>query len=81
MTKRIVMCFDGTWNTPDNNGDIGGDTRTNVWKFFDSVAEQGADGRTQIKWYDEGCGTKWYNIVVSANIRCDACRQEFNYGN
>ena len=63
MTKRIVMCFDGTWNTPDNNGDIGGDTSTNVWKFFNSVAEKGADGMTQIKWYDEGVGTKWYNKV------------------
>lgn len=63
MAKRIVMCFDGTWNTPDNNGDIGGDTSTNVWKFFNSVAEKGADGMTQIKWYDEGVGTKWYNKV------------------
>ncbi len=63
MTKRIVMCFDGTWNTPDNNGDIGGDTSTNVWKFFNSVAEKGTDGMTQIKWYDEGVGTKWYNKV------------------
>lgn len=77
MTKRIVLCFDGTWNTPDNNGDVGGDISTNVWKFFDSVAEKDANGITQIKWYDEGVGTKWYNklrggafgVGLSTNIQ------------
>lgn len=63
MAKRIVICFDGTWNTPDNNGDVGGDNSTNVVKFYESVAEKDASGMVQLKWYDEGVGTKWYNKV------------------
>ena len=36
--KRIVLCFDGTWNTPADDG-VPDDQRveTNVSRFFRSV--------------------------------------------
>ncbi|HXH02977.1 MAG TPA: DUF2235 domain-containing protein [Candidatus Competibacteraceae bacterium] len=64
MAKKIVICFDGTWNTPDDNGDIDGDTSTNVFKLYDAVAAQDAAGNPQAKWYDEGVGTRWYNRIA-----------------
>jgi uncharacterized protein (DUF2235 family) len=60
MPKRIIICFDGTWNTPDKKASDG-DESTNVWRFFESVAERDANDMAQIKWYDQGVGTKWYN--------------------
>ncbi len=76
MAKRIIICFDGTWNTPDKKTSDG-DESTNVWRFFESVAERDANGMSQIKWYDQGVGTKWYDKVrggafgvgLSANIQ------------
>jgi len=63
MTKRIVILFDGTWNTPeqDDNGDA---APTNVVRFRDSVASVAQDGKEQGVWYDKGVGTKWYTRVL-----------------
>src|SRR4051812_1184222 len=56
--KRIVLCFDGTWNTPADEA-IPEDQRveTNVRRFFRSVAPIGPDGIEQDAWYNEGVGT------------------------
>jgi uncharacterized protein (DUF2235 family) len=60
--KRIVMCFDGTWNTPaDENLPEEQQVETNVRRFYESVHETGADGIEQKKWYDEGVGTHWFD--------------------
>jgi uncharacterized protein (DUF2235 family) len=75
--KRIVLCFDGTWNTPDDNGDEDGDSSTNVCRLHEAVLPQGSDGRVQKSWYDKGVGTDWYNrlaggiagVGLSRNIR------------
>lgn len=102
MGKRIVLCFDGTWNTPDDHADLDGvakrraggqapafeevDERagveTNVCRLYRSVkrvaAAEATGGRVeQVKWYDEGVGTKWHDRVaggafglgLSRNIR------------
>ena len=52
MTKRLVVCLDGTWNTPDN-----GDNPTNVVKMMRSVRASAADGTPQVAFYDRGVGT------------------------
>lgn len=60
--KRIVICFDGTWNTPaDENLPEEQQVETNVRRFFESVHETGADGAQQVKWYDQGVGTHWFD--------------------
>jgi len=63
--KRIVICFDGTWNKPAAE-DLPEEEQveTNVRRFYESVHETGADGIKQVKWYDEGIGTKWFNRFV-----------------
>ncbi|HYH69293.1 MAG TPA: DUF2235 domain-containing protein [Urbifossiella sp.] len=56
--KRIVLCFDGTWNTPADDA-IPEEERveTNVRRFFQSVPLTAADGTVQDPWYNEGVGT------------------------
>ena len=65
MAKRLIVCFDGTWNRPDNNSDVTKRVETNVVRLYDSIV-QGAlpDGAVQTKWYDTGVGTNWYDRVA-----------------
>jgi uncharacterized protein (DUF2235 family) len=63
--KRIVVCFDGTWNKPaDENLPPLEQIETNVRRFYKSVSEKGPDGINQVKWYDEGVGTHWYDQYI-----------------
>ena len=41
---------------------------TNVSRFFKSVADKGPDGTKQVKWYDEGIGTHWYDQFIAGAI-------------
>jgi uncharacterized protein (DUF2235 family) len=59
--KRLVLFFDGTWNTPDDNGDEDGNTNTNVFRLCDAVWTRDVDNTVQQTWYDKGVGTDWYN--------------------
>lgn len=57
---NLVICCDGTWNTPDNrDGDL--PAPTNVYKFYKSLAKVDGDGIPQKKFYRAGVGTtgKW----------------------
>lgn len=56
MTKRLIVCCDGTWNTPDEK-DEGVDTCTNVTKMALGVATHDPDGTQQLVFYDKGVGT------------------------
>lgn len=67
--KRIVICFDGTWNRPADEALTANDSvETNVCRFYESVKDQGVDGTKQVKWYDEGVGTKWYDRFIGGAI-------------
>lgn len=84
MPKKLVVCFDGTWNKPGDPGD-GKDTETNVFRLYESLvgtpAAQWDGGKlpagTTLKWYDSGVGSKWYEHIrggafgygLSFNIR------------
>ena len=62
MTKRIVICCDGTWNTPDQTAD-GRATPTNVTKVAAAVAESDSTGMEQLVYYQPGVGTTpWERI-------------------
>jgi uncharacterized protein (DUF2235 family) len=54
--NRLALFFDGTWNTPENN--------TNVWRLQLMLADKGEDGVPQLKFYDEGVGTKWFDRLT-----------------
>lgn len=67
--KRIVICFDGTWNKPADEA-LPTDRRveTNVCRFYEAIKPQSADGVQQVKWYDEGVGTQWYDKFIGGAI-------------
>ena len=69
MPKRIVLCFDGTWNRPgDEDLDDSQQIETNVRRFYESVAQQAPDGTVQVAWYDQGVGAHWYDHAVGGII-------------
>jgi hypothetical protein len=62
MSKRIVICADGTWNTPDQK-DEGVVSPTNVARLAMCVAPFAEDGRRQLLYYESGVGTRWYDRI------------------
>jgi uncharacterized protein (DUF2235 family) len=67
--KRIVLCFDGTWNKlADENLPPADRVETNVARFHESVQDVGPDGTQQAKWYDQGVGTHWYDRYAGGLI-------------
>jgi uncharacterized protein (DUF2235 family) len=60
--KRIVLCFDGTWNHPDDKA-VSDEERveSNVVRFRQSISKTGSDGIQQETWYNAGVGTAWWN--------------------
>ncbi|MBU0754468.1 MAG: DUF2235 domain-containing protein [Planctomycetes bacterium] len=61
MTKRIVICADGTWNRPEQN--LEEDFPTNVLRLARAVKPFGKDGVPQQVFYDWGVGS-YYDPVV-----------------
>jgi uncharacterized protein (DUF2235 family) len=55
--KRLVVCADGTWNTPDQQDD-GKHAPTNVWKMYEAVRRRrtAPDGIAQLAHYEPGVG-------------------------
>jgi len=65
MVVRLILCFDGTWDRPDNATDISKRVESNVVRFYESVVSgKLSDGSVQTKWYDTGVGTDWYDRVA-----------------
>jgi uncharacterized protein (DUF2235 family) len=66
MSKRLVVCCDGTWNTPDQRT-AGKPSSTNVTKIALAVAPQDHTGREQRMFYHLGVGTsRWDRISGGA---------------
>jgi uncharacterized protein (DUF2235 family) len=56
--RRLVLCFDGTWNKPaDEALPPDGQVETNVSRFYRSLSATGDDGVAQVNWYNRGVGT------------------------
>ena len=76
MSKRLVVCCDGTWNTPDQLKD-GKPSPTNVTKIALAVAPKDPTGREQRVFYHRGVGTNRrerirggvFGVGLSRNIR------------
>ena len=75
--KRLVICCDGTWNTPDQEDELGRRVRTNVTRLAQTVAQVGASGTPQRMFYTSGVGTStldhWvggvFGVGLSARIK------------
>lgn len=63
MMKRIILCFDGTWNTPNDHSDVESGANTNVRKLYNSIPGQDQHGIKQHAHYIPGVGDRWYNRV------------------
>ncbi|WP_191603278.1 DUF2235 domain-containing protein [Marinomonas algicola] len=61
MTKRIVICADGTWNKPEV--DPAKDFPTNVLKFARSIQPVTDNGIQQQVFYDWGVGSYYHSTV------------------
>lgn len=59
MSRRLVVCADGTWNTPDETDD-GKVAPTNVYKMYLAVKGRptASDGTLQMFYYNEGIGAQ-----------------------
>jgi uncharacterized protein (DUF2235 family) len=63
MQRNVVICLDGTWNTPGKSLAASEDTSTNVFKFYERALSQSESGKEQIKWYNNGIGTEYLNRI------------------
>jgi len=76
MSKRLVICCDGTWNRPDQR-DRGSGSPTNVAKVALGVARQDSRGDRQLLFYQAGVGTRRFErlrggafgVGLSRNVR------------
>jgi Uncharacterized alpha/beta hydrolase domain (DUF2235) len=63
--KRLVVCFDGTWNAADSEK-----AETNVARMYRAIrAQSGGDGVHQMAFYERGVGTSGlqsFNLVAGA---------------
>ncbi|BDA82909.1 hypothetical protein Sa4125_04510 [Aureimonas sp. SA4125] len=66
---QLVVCCDGTWNTPGDKED-GLPAPTNVVKLYNSLAPVDAAGAEQKRYYHPGVGTDgdWWNRLLGGGI-------------
>ena len=76
MTKRLIVCCDGTWNRPDQM-ESGIAAPTNVAKIALAVLRDAPDGPPQLLHYHAGVGTRRFERLrggafgfgISRNVR------------
>lgn len=64
MAKKLVICFDGTWNNKTDDPSPENDTNTNVARIYNSLASTD----DQLVKYDQGVGSRWYDKVLGGAI-------------
>lgn len=60
--RRLILCFDGTWNTPES--------QTNVSRLYSALADVHTNCPGQLKFYDQGVGTE-FGQFLRGGIRGD----------
>lgn len=58
--RRLVLCFDGTWNTPEDE--------TNVSRIYAAVKDRQSGYDRQLKFYDPGVGTDWGSRIAGGAL-------------
>jgi uncharacterized protein (DUF2235 family) len=72
MTRRLILCLDGTWNTTGDHTNV-----SRIHAATKAIPDGGPRGDAQLKYYDEGVGTHWYDRIrggmlgsgLSRNVR------------
>ncbi len=65
MSKKIIICSDGTWNRPEN--DLKEDFPSNVLRLSRAIKPVLEDGVTQQVFYDWGVGSYYDPIIGGAS--------------
>jgi len=79
MAKRIILCFDGTWNEPQSHVDSRVNP-TNVLKVVRAISPNDESNNEQVVFYESGVGTGGFGVLdklvgggtgygISANIK------------
>jgi uncharacterized protein (DUF2235 family) len=61
--RQLIVCCDGTWNTPEDS------SVTNVRRLYNALADTDDDGNEQVRFYQPGVGTAgplWDRLVAGA---------------
>jgi hypothetical protein len=58
--KRLILCFDGTWNTPED--------QTNVSRIYAAIADVYGGCKGQLKFYDTGVGTSAGSRITGGTL-------------
>ena len=62
--KTLIVCCDGTWNSPDQQGGP-----TNVTKIARAICPENDAGEAQVVYYDEGVGTgNWLDRFLGGAV-------------
>jgi hypothetical protein len=63
--RNLIVCCDGTWNTPDQESE-GKLAPTNVVRLYNAVAEKNKRGVEQVRYYHPGVGTEgnWWERLT-----------------
>jgi uncharacterized protein (DUF2235 family) len=62
--KSLIVCCDGTWNSPDQRGGP-----TNVTKIARAICPENDRGEAQVVYYDEGVGTgNWWDRLLGGAV-------------
>src|SRR5205814_2223943 len=61
MPRKLLLCFDGTWNHPDDEQKPEDQqVETNVRRIFEAALDR-PRVPDQVKWYDDGIGNQcWF---------------------
>jgi len=67
--RNLVVCADGTWNTPDQEDD-GIPAPTNVVKLYNCVAGKDGGGTEQLVYYHPGVGSEgnWWDRFKGGSV-------------
>lgn len=55
--RNLIVCCDGTWNTPEQR-EGGVPVPTNVVRLYNALAETDANGNAHLRYYHPGVGTE-----------------------
>ena len=79
MAKKLVVCCDGTWNTPRTETNIfrtyrflrerlGSPTEVSHKEGVRTCAGRAADGSDVVLFYDQGVGTDWFSRLLGGGV-------------
>jgi uncharacterized protein (DUF2235 family) len=68
MPKWLVICLDGTWNTAVDEDETPGSAMTNVVRFYDLLSSRSHDEWEQLRYYESGVGTNWWERLTGGGF-------------